>query len=95
VTRAGFPLMMEEFHKVRRLPPYVFEQVNRLEGLARAARRRHHRPRHGQSRPADARKHIVDKLSRRCATRAPTLFLLAGIPGLRRAQAAYYAAASA
>ncbi|HEX2148034.1 MAG TPA: aminotransferase, partial [Pseudorhizobium sp.] len=28
---------MEEFHKVRRLPPYVFEQVNRLKGSARAA----------------------------------------------------------
>lgn len=28
---------MEEFHKVRRLPPYVFEQVNRLKASARAA----------------------------------------------------------
>ena len=28
--------MMEEFHKVRRLPPYVFEQVNRLKAAARA-----------------------------------------------------------
>ena len=28
---------MEEFHKVRRLPPYVFEQVNRLKAQARAA----------------------------------------------------------
>ena len=27
---------MEEFHKVRRLPPYVFEQVNRLKAAARA-----------------------------------------------------------
>jgi alanine-synthesizing transaminase len=27
---------MEEFHKVRRLPPYVFEQVNRLKASARA-----------------------------------------------------------
>ncbi|MDI6838651.1 MAG: hypothetical protein QMD99_23430, partial [Rhizobiaceae bacterium] len=25
---------MEEFHKVRRLPPYVFEQVNRLKASA-------------------------------------------------------------
>ena len=27
---------MEEFHKVRRLPPYVFEQVNRIKAAARA-----------------------------------------------------------
>ena len=27
---------MEEFHKVRRLPPYVFEQVNRLKASARS-----------------------------------------------------------
>ena len=27
---------MEEFHKIRRLPPYVFEQVNRLKATARA-----------------------------------------------------------
>ena len=28
---------MEEFHKIKRLPPYVFEQVNRLKEKARAA----------------------------------------------------------
>ena len=27
---------MEEFHKVRRLPPYVFEEVNRKKAAARA-----------------------------------------------------------
>ena len=27
---------MEEFHRIRRLPPYVFEQVNRLKASARA-----------------------------------------------------------
>jgi hypothetical protein len=32
-------MSMEEFHKVRRLPPYVFEQVNRLKADARAAGR--------------------------------------------------------
>lgn len=30
---------MEEFHKIKRLPPYVFEQVNRLKAKARAAGR--------------------------------------------------------
>ena len=28
---------MSEFYSVRRLPPYVFEQVNRLKASARAA----------------------------------------------------------
>ena len=45
---------MEEFYRIRRLPPYVFEQVNRAKAAARNAGRRHHRPRHGQSGPAGA-----------------------------------------
>ena len=28
---------MEEFHRIRRLPPYVFEQVNRAKAEARNA----------------------------------------------------------
>src|SRR5256885_6071683 len=28
---------MEEFHRIRRLPPYVFEQVNRAKAIARNA----------------------------------------------------------
>ena len=28
---------MEEFHRIRRLPPYVFEQVNRAKAVARNA----------------------------------------------------------
>ena len=28
---------MEDFHKTRRLPPYVFEQVNRLKASARSS----------------------------------------------------------
>ena len=30
---------MEEFHRIRRLPPYVFEQVNRAKAVAIAAGR--------------------------------------------------------
>ena len=82
---------MEEFHKVRRLPPYVFEQVNRLKASAR-------------SRGADiidlgmgnpdlpTPKAIVDKLCE--AVRDPRTHRYSssrGIPGLRRAQASYYA----
>jgi alanine-synthesizing transaminase len=89
LTTAGTP--MEEFHKVRRLPPYVFEQVNRLKASAR-------------SRGADiidlgmgnpdlpTPKAIVDKLCE--VVRDPRTHRYSssrGIPGLRRAQAAYYA----
>ena len=28
---------MEEFHRIRRLPPYVFEEVNRAKAVARNA----------------------------------------------------------
>ena len=28
--------MTEEFHRIKRLPPYVFEQVNKLKAAARA-----------------------------------------------------------
>ena len=81
---------MEEFHKTRRLPPYVFEQVNRLKASAR-------------SRGADiidlgmgnpdlpTPKSIVDKLCD--VVRDPRTHRYSssrGIPGLRRAQAAYY-----
>jgi alanine-synthesizing transaminase len=82
---------MEEFHKVRRLPPYVFEQVNRLKASAR-------------SRGADivdlgmgnpdlpTPTAIVDKLVE--VVRDPRTHRYSasrGIPGLRRAQANYYA----
>ncbi|MEI5680275.1 MULTISPECIES: LL-diaminopimelate aminotransferase [unclassified Mesorhizobium] len=82
---------MEEFHKIRRLPPYVFEQVNRLKASAR-------------SRGADiidlgmgnpdlpTPTAIVDKLCE--VVRDPRTHRYSssrGIPGLRRAQANYYA----
>ncbi len=82
---------MEEFHKVRRLPPYVFEQVNRLKAAARA----------GGADIVDlgmgnpdlpTPKAIVDKLVE--VVRDPRTHRYSasrGIPGLRRAQANYYA----
>ena len=45
---------MEDFYRIRRLPPYVFEEVNKAKARRAQWRRRHHRPRHGQSRPAGA-----------------------------------------
>ena len=82
---------MEEFHKVRRLPPYVFEQVNRLKASARA----------GGADIVDlgmgnpdlpTPKSVVDKLCD--VVRDPRTHRYSssrGIPGLRKAQAAYYA----
>jgi len=82
---------MEEFHKVRRLPPYVFEQVNKLKAAARA----------GGADIIDlgmgnpdlpTPQNIVDKLVE--VVRDPRTHRYSsskGIPGLRKAQANYYA----
>ncbi|MCX7304767.1 MAG: LL-diaminopimelate aminotransferase [Hyphomicrobiales bacterium] len=82
---------MEDFHKVRRLPPYVFEQVNRLKGSARAAGADIIDL--GMGNPdLPTPKAIVDKLVE--VVRDPRTHRYSssrGIPGLRRAQAGYYA----
>lgn len=82
---------MEEFHKVRRLPPYVFEQVNRLKASARA--RGADIIDLGMGNPdLPTPKAIVDKLCD--VVRDPRTHRYSssrGIPGLRRAQAGYYA----
>jgi len=82
---------MEEFHKVRRLPPYVFEQVNRLKASARAAGA--DIVDLGMGNPdLPTNQFIVDKLIE-TVQRPDTHGYSSskGIPGLRRAQAAYYA----
>jgi alanine-synthesizing transaminase len=81
----------EEFHRVKRLPPYVFSEVNRLKAAAR-------------SRGADivdlgmgnpdmpTPQHIVEKLVETVAKPRTNRYSASkGIPGLRKAQAAYYA----
>lgn len=82
---------MEEFHKVRRLPPYVFEQVNRLKAAARA--RGADIIDLGMGNPdLPTPKAIVDKLCE--VVRDPRTHRYSssrGIPGLRKAQASYYA----
>ncbi len=82
---------MEEFHKVRRLPPYVFEQVNRLKAAARA--RGADIIDLGMGNPdLPTPKAIVDKLCE--VVRDPRTHRYSssrGIPGLRKAQANYYA----
>jgi alanine-synthesizing transaminase len=80
-----------QFHRIRRLPPYVFSEVNAMKAAARAA---------GQDiidfgmgnpdKPPP--KPVIDKLIE--ALQDPRVHRYStsrGIPGLRRAQAAYYA----
>ena len=81
---------MNEFYRVRRLPPYVFEQVNRLKASARAAGADIVDLGMGNpDLPTPA--HIVEKLAE-TARREDTHGYSAsrGIGGLRKAQAAYY-----
>jgi alanine-synthesizing transaminase len=82
--------MQSEFHRIRRLPPYVFEEVNRLKAEARA--RGEDIIDFGMGNPdMPTPKHIVDKLVD--AARDPRTNRYSasrGIKGLRRAMAAYY-----
>ena len=82
---------MSDFYRVRRLPPYVFEEVNRLKAKARA----------GGADIIDlgmgnpdlpAPKHVVQKLVETAGKpRTDRYSASKGIAGLRRAQAGYYA----
>src|SRR5215470_8794220 len=79
-----------EFYRVKRLPPYVFEQVNRLKASARAAGA--DIVDLGMGNPdLPTPPHIVEKLAE-TARRDDTHGYSAsrGINGLRKAQAAYY-----
>jgi alanine-synthesizing transaminase len=81
---------MEEFHRIRRLPPYVFEQVNRAKAVAR----------NGGADIIDlgmgnpdlpTPAHVIEKLKETVGKpRTDRYSASKGIPGLRRAQAAYY-----
>jgi alanine-synthesizing transaminase len=82
---------MEEFYRIRRLPPYVFEEVNRAKAGAR----------NGGADIIDlgmgnpdlpAPFHVVEKIKETIGrARTDRYSSSKGIPGLRRAQAAYYA----
>ena len=82
--------MTSEFHRVRRLPPYVFEQVNKLKAKARA----------GGADIIDlgmgnpdlpVPRHIIEKMIETVGKPHTDRYSASrGIPGLRRAQAAYY-----
>lgn len=82
--------MIEDFHSIKRLPPYVFAEVNRLKAKARAAGADIIDL--GMGNPdLPTPQHIVDKLVETVAKpRTHRYSASKGIPGLRRAQAAYY-----
>jgi alanine-synthesizing transaminase len=82
---------MEEFHRIRRLPPYVFEQVNRAKAAARNAGA--DIVDLGMGNPdLPAPTHVIDKLKETVGRpRTDRYSASKGILGLRRAQAAYYA----
>jgi len=82
--------MTEEFYRIRRLPPYVFAEVNAMKAAARA--RGEDIVDLGMGNPDGAPpKHVIDKLCE--VASKPTAHRYSaskGIPGLRKAQAAYY-----
>jgi alanine-synthesizing transaminase len=83
--------VIEEFHRVKRLPPYVFAEVNRLKAAARA--RGADIIDLGMGNPdMPTPQHIVDKLIETVAKPRTNRYSASkGIPGLRKAQAGYYA----
>src|SRR6516164_2436938 len=82
---------MEEFHRIRRLPPYVFEEVNRAKAIARNAGADIIDL--GMGNPdLPAPVHVIEKLKETVGKpRTDRYSSSRGIAGLRRAQAAYYA----
>ncbi len=83
--------MIENFHRIKRLPPYVFAEVNALKANARAGGADIIDL--GMGNPdMQTPQHIVDKLVETVnKPRVHRYSASKGIPGLRRAQAAYYA----
>ena len=82
--------MDQTFHRIKRLPPYVFAEVNAMKASARAAGE--DVIDFGMGNPDSATpQHIVDKLAESVADpRTHRYSTSRGIPCLRRAQAAYY-----
>jgi alanine-synthesizing transaminase len=82
--------MQSEFYRIKRLPPYIFEEVNRLKASARAAKE--DIIDFGMGNPdMPTPKHIVEKLVETARDpRSNRYSASRGIKGLRRAQANYY-----
>ncbi|MCX7320050.1 MAG: LL-diaminopimelate aminotransferase [Hyphomicrobiales bacterium] len=82
---------MEEFYRIRRLPPYVFEQINRAKAAARNSGADIIDM--GMGNPdLPTPPHVLEKLKETLGKpRTDGYSSSKGIPGLRKAQAAYYA----
>src|SRR6201987_5083866 len=82
---------MDDFYRIRPLPPYVFEQVNRAKAAARNVGADIIDM--GMGNPdLSAPPHVIEKLKETLGKpRTDRYSASRGIPGLRRAQAAYYA----
>ncbi|MBF0094025.1 MAG: LL-diaminopimelate aminotransferase [Alphaproteobacteria bacterium] len=82
--------MEQEFHRIKRLPPYVFAEVNAMKARARAAGE--DIIDFGMGNPDQPTpRHIVQKLCEVAADpRAHRYSASKGIPGLRKALASYY-----
>src|ERR1700719_2892702 len=82
---------MEDFYRIRRLPPYVFEKVNQAKAAARNAGADIIDL--GMGNPdLPAPPHVLEKMKEVIGKpRTDRYSASKGIPGLRRAQAAYYA----
>jgi alanine-synthesizing transaminase len=82
--------MDQTFHRIKRLPPYVFAEVNEMKARARAAGE--DVIDFGMGNPdSPTPQHVVDKLVETVADpRTHRYSTSRGIPGLRRANAAYY-----
>ena len=78
---------MTDFHRIKRLPPYVFEQVNRIKAAARANGADIIEL--GMGNPdLDAPRHVIEKLVETAGKpRTDRYSASKGIAGLRRAQA--------
>ncbi|MGE0339416.1 MAG: LL-diaminopimelate aminotransferase [Xanthobacteraceae bacterium] len=82
---------MSEFYRIKRLPPYVFESVNRVKAAARNAGADIIDLGMGNpDLPTPA--HVIEKMKETLGKpRTDRYSSSKGIPGLRKAQAAYYA----
>src|SRR5207244_7999037 len=82
---------MEDFYRIRRLPPYVFEKVNQAKAAARNAGADIIDM--GKGNPdLPAPSHVLEKLKETLGKpRTDRYSASRGINGLRKAQAAYYA----
>ncbi len=82
--------MHTDFHRIKRLPPYIFEEVNRLKAQARAAGE--DIIDFGMGNPdMPTPKHVVDKLCEVARDPKSNRYSASrGIKGLRKAMTAYY-----